>query len=274
MAARQSEHDRHGVTEDMEIENSGRKRQRDKGGDGSEVSPDEAASGTKRKPAPQDLGIEISTEKGSTESKPAELSLQDLMQAIQGVGSEVSDLRGEFRSSHGALADEVHTLAERVSKSEGAAVSTSNAVKENADNIEQLRRELDQWRQSGAVTTASPFGHNEARDMRLQIERLEGYSRRFNLIITGLAEADNETDETLSAKVYSFMASILGVSSVQFDICHRLGPKAGGAERRVIVKFAFLKDKKIIWEARAMIKNSRLYKITQDKPKSVKEITC
>lgn len=56
------------------------------------------------------------------------------MQAIQGVGSvEVADLRGEFRSSHGSLSEEVHILAERVSKAEGAAVSTSNAVKENTE---------------------------------------------------------------------------------------------------------------------------------------------
>lgn len=67
------------------------------------------------------------------------------------------------------------------------------------------------------------------------------------------------------------MATMLGISSIQFDICHRLGPKTGCSERKVIVKFAFLKDKKIIWEARSMIKNTRLYKIMQDKPKSVKE---
>lgn len=192
------------------------------------------------------------------------------MKAIQGVGSEVSELCGEFRGSHGALADEVHELAERVSKSEGAAASVSNTVRENADNIEELQRELHQIRQSGALIASSPFARIEAREMRLQIERLEGYSRRFNLIIEGLAETDNETDEALTAKVYSFMATMLGVSSVKFDICHRLGPK-GRSDRRVIMKFAFLKDKKVVWDARTMIKNSRIYKMFQDKPKSVKE---
>lgn len=272
MAARQVEQEIQTGPEGMDIENSGRKRSREEAGENSEVSPEESASDIKRKPAPQDLVDGKSTEGGENESPiDKELSLQDLMQAINGVGAEVADLKGEFRGAQGKLVEDVHLLTERVSKSEGAAASVSDAVRENADNIEELRRELHRFRQSGELSTLSSFGRNEARNMRLQIERLEGYSRRYNLIIVGLAETENESDEALSAKVYSFMANLLGVSTVQFDICHRLGPKNGRAERRVIVKFTSLKDKNFVWEARSAIKNSRLYTMFQDKPKSVKE---
>lgn len=271
MAGQNPDHDYPQPPEGMETESLGRKRPRETDGDLSEVLSEDSATEIKRKPNPDEVKAGDQTDIEPKDPKNQGLSLGDLMGAIQGIGSELAELKQDFKNSQGSLSREVNDLAEKVSKSEGATASVSEAVKENTESIEQIRRELDRLKESGSLSTLSPFGRNEARTMRLQIESLEGYSRRFNLIIVGLAEVDNETDEALSGKVYSFMANMLGISSITFDICHRLGPKLRGTDRRVIVKFTYLRDKKIVWEARSMLKSSRLYKLFQDKPKSVKE---
>lgn len=69
----------------------------------------------------------------------------------------------------------------------------------------------------------------------------------------------------------SFLDNVMGLSSVKFDILHRLGAKAGG-HRKLIVKFITLSDKNMVWENRKAVKNTpeTQYRILLDKPASVK----
>lgn len=108
--------------------------------------------------------------------------------------------------------------------------------------------------------------------MQKNIEKLEGYSRRFNLVIEEVKEPEGETEDQLRQKVLSFIKNILAVSGVQFDITHRLGPE-GRANRKTIVKFHSLWDKDKIWGAKSalLVDENKHLKLFMDKPRGVKE---
>lgn len=102
--------------------------------------------------------------------------------------------------------------------------------------------------------------------------KLEGYSRRFNIVFDGIDETENETDDKIRQKLSSFFKNILVISDVRFDIAHRLGP-SGLKGRKIIAKFTDLLEKDCVWNARSKLKtpeNSK-YKMLLDKQKEVKE---
>ena len=74
-------------------------------------------------------------------------------------------------------------------------------------------------------------------------DKLEQYSRKENLCISGIAEETNETDGILEAKIIE-LAGDMGVElkSEDISVAHRIGkPKEGG--RPVIVRFCQRKKK-------------------------------
>lgn len=111
--------------------------------------------------------------------------------------------------------------------------------------------------------------------MKALIEKQEGYSRRYNLIIEGLDEGLTEGPCALYEKVDSFIKNILGLSDIKFDITHRLGTKFPSKGHRTIVKFHCLTDKITVWAQREMLKSpenkEKGYRLIQDKPNGVKE---
>lgn len=203
---------------------------------------------------------------------PVPLSLEDVMEAVRNIGESSN----KTLASVGELGLDMKRLNEKVvnidSKADQAAATASEAksqVEELSEELQMLKRDV----QRAVTMPITQQYKGELRDMRLQLEKQEGYSRRFNIIIQGIPENDDETENRLYVKVRSFLNNNVGITDIGFDICHRLGAKNNrGDERdcRVIVKFAYLRDRNRVWEARSTLKNSN-YRLILDKPRSVKE---
>lgn len=85
-------------------------------------------------------------------------------------------------------------------------------------------------------------------------DKLEQYSRRENLRITGIVEETNETEDILEAKVIE-LAGDMGVElkSEDISVAHRLGkPKEGG--RPIIVRFCQRKKKNEVMRNKKKLK--------------------
>lgn len=118
-----------------------------------------------------------------------------------------------------------------------------------------LQREMAQLQAYLTANSNSNVSVNELKALCQHLERQEYYSRRFNLVFEGFPETPGETNANLWNKMRSFLHNIMGLSSVKFDILHRLGSKARG-HRRVIMKFISLADKNLVWESRRNIRNT------------------
>lgn len=209
------------------------------------------------------------------------LSLEDLMKEIRSVGRDVACLRQESHVTKELLAktgSDVQKFQERVDKVENIAQEAADLAINTRSEVRQMKEEIKLELNNIRATTQNNVRAavpqaitNEMRRLRIELERQEGFSRRYNLIISGIPEPTDETTEALNGKVDSFIRNILGISSVRFDICHRLGAARLQLERKVIVKFRSLEDKNLIWEARTRLKNSRNHRLVQDKPRSLRE---
>lgn len=168
------------------------------------------------------------------------------------------------------LEDKLTDIQGRVEKTETVARQADMTAKEAREEVELLRKELATLRSD--FCNSDRRKSNELRRVRKGLEKSEGYSRRFNLVIEGIEEPKEETDVQLRQKVASFIKKILALSDIQFDIAHRLGPE-GRAGRKVIVKFGFLLDKDKVWDARSVLQTdeNKKYKLFRDKPRGVKD---
>ncbi len=107
--------------------------------------------------------------------------------------------------------------------------------------------------------------------LKSRLERLEMYSRRDNLIITGLAESEDEDTQNV---VQTFFQTLLkeAYKPVPLVRCHRLGVKArenrGNKGRPFIVRFANSFDRERIWSKRRELKGSDVC-LNEDFPATV-----
>ena len=113
-------------------------------------------------------------------------------------------------------------------------------------------------------------------NLKLDIIRLESYTRRDNLLIDGIPESPNEDIKT---KVLSFFRDTLklkNANSIQITRVHRLGtpnfitPHSSPRPRTVIVRFHFYPDRDAVWRASWELKNKHHF-VSEDYPEEVKQ---
>lgn len=110
-----------------------------------------------------------------------------------------------------------------------AAATASKAI----EQVGKLREEIVPLKKGGSDRFGeAQFYRVEMWDLHRQLETQEGYSRRFNLIIQGIPENDNENDDRLYVKVRSFINNNIGITDIGFDICHRLGLRGNRGDER------------------------------------------
>ncbi len=123
--------------------------------------------------------------------------------------------------------------------------------------------------------------------LKKQIGVQELYSRRENLIFTGVAES---VSENCAEKIHSVLCDKLGIEDAKSRIllsrCHRLGPPgAKNRQRRgspdgpshppvrprpIIVRFQSHPDRESVWKKRANLKGSGIF-MKEDIPETIEE---
>lgn len=106
-----------------------------------------------------------------------------------------------------------------------------------------------------------------------KIDQLENQSRRSNLIVYGLAEAENETSETLEHQVNNeIIKNILELKEpIAIERIHRLGRPEEGKIRPVIFKLLDWRDKSLILKNGFKLKDTVL-SIGEDFSRRIREV--
>ena len=132
-----------------------------------------------------------------------------------------------------------------------------NIVEEAMEKkVTQLSKDLDKMREE--------MRQEKARN-RIAQDKAEQYSRRDNLIITGIKEQEAETSGSLVGTVLEVCTSIgAQVTKEHITAIHRLGKKREGKNRAVIIKTTRLakeeivKKKKNLKNNEAVVRNGKL----------------
>ena len=105
----------------------------------------------------------------------------------------------------------------------------------------------------------------------LKLDDLEARSRRNNIIIHGIPQADqNETWDQCERAVTEMLSKKMGISGAQIDRAHRLGSRNNG-KSPIIVRFSNYKERQSILKNRGKLRGSDVY-INEDFTSRVREI--
>ena len=169
-------------------------------------------------------------------------------------------------------------------------------AKKNEQFTKEIRNDLDVMRESYEVSNQSLSDEmviikksnkklcSENEHLRFQCESVnskykslqqqtnngENYSRRKNLVIRGIDETEQETDDVCERALRIFLKVQLKIpdavaDEMQFVRCHRMGPKyrrnprgnQRDLRRPVIVRFHNFKDKSVVWAGKSNLTDSR-----------------
>ncbi len=115
----------------------------------------------------------------------------------------------------------------------------------------------------------------EARECRCdhaeRLEALETYTRRSNIVVSGLKEIPGETHAMTEDLIRRFLNDTMSYGDFNIERCHRLGARATpGRPRRIIFRVSFFKDKEEIMRRRGSLKGTNVY-LDDDYPRYTRE---
>ena len=156
--------------------------------------------------------------------------------------SNLDDFRQTYEVSHQSVIDEMTLMKE----------SNKKLCSEN----EHLRFQCE-------------YANGKYKTLQQQTNNGENYSRRKNLVIRGIDEVQQETDDICELATRNFLKAQLKLSDAVVDEmqlvrCHRMGPKfrrtpRGNQQvlrRPIIIRFGNFKDKSVVWKGKSNITDS------------------
>jgi len=123
------------------------------------------------------------------------------------------------------------------------------------------------------LETAKNVLQSENSTLKHKLQSQEQYSRRSNLVISGIfQEHDNEN---LFLWFEEFAYNVLGIEkNISIERIHRIGPPPKTYNRNygrpIMVRFSFYQDRQIVWQSKSVLSNSRVY-ISEDTLPEIQE---
>ena len=190
-----------------------------------------------------------------TNNDGKEPTLNDVMNAIQGLTATVTDVKTNIttiQTSLQTLTETVTTLRE----------TTDTLQKQYADVSGDLRN----------VRRHNDILNAQLTEMRQKVENMESHSRRNNLIFNGIPTTKpNESSQDCEETLRSTLAKELKIdmSEIAFERVHRI--KTRKSPNPIIAKFTYYKDRESIIKKRASLKGTQIY-INEDFTTRVRDI--
>ena len=150
-------------------------------------------------------------------------------------------------------------MKSEVSEVKEIATSAHTLAVANAAAIESMKKDLFSVQRKCNGLTAK---NKRLTDLQ---ESQDTYSRRENLVIRGVAERAEETEEMCVASVRQIMTNSLNihptiVENMTIVRCHRMGNKDNNRiyHRPMIVRFLDYNDRKLVWAKRMSLANTAI----------------
>ena len=168
-------------------------------------------------------------------------------------------------------------IATKVEAVEKSATDALALAQENQKNFEIFKEETNKKIDYVVAENKSLKYLNDRLEVKVkqnvqQSNSSENYSRRNNIVVRGIVETDNETNEKCEEEIKSFLLNKLSlsaesVSALCIERCHRMGGKRRGAaqqhKRPIIMRFGGYKDKSIVWDRRSQL-TGREYSMSEN----------
>jgi len=140
-----------------------------------------------------------------------------------------------------------------------------DAIEERQQRIEAATTDLEE-QERDRCTETNQCGE-DIFDLRKKIDYLEAYSRRENLIFTGIPLVDHENTEEVVRQVLKEKLQMSNVDSIEFQRIHRLG-KSRNSTKPIIARFLRYQDTVEVLKHAYRLKGSNM-SVFKDFPKAI-----
>jgi len=135
--------------------------------------------------------------------------------------------------------------------------NTNTAVTAVQKNVEGINTDMERI-------------HKRLDAMNLDREQVEMEVRKINLVVAGIVDEEKETDTLLRSKVQNLLNSIVTTENVNIDTVTRLGKFRPHHTRFILVRFASMRERNLVWDANIKKKTTPPAYINEDLPYSLR----
>ena len=113
-----------------------------------------------------------------------------------------------------------------------------------SEKIDSVIKRVEAVEQTVKVNQSKIANHDK------EFEKLKIELRKLNLIVVGLADEANESDQKLRLKLQTLISEKLTQSEVIIDNAYRLGKPRQGYVRPIMLKFRYESHRNLVWDNR------------------------
>ena len=122
---------------------------------------------------------------------------------------------------------------------------------------DNLRKEVTEFKKErGILVEQVEMLNHTVKVLRNEGNKLEQYTRRYNLRFTGVRDSQGEKNSETHKKIEDIIKKKLNVENLDIDIVHRLGRYRSESDRHIIVKFSSHKCANAVLYKRRALKGS------------------
>lgn len=200
----------------------------------------------------------------------------DITSAFDKVTEKLTSINISIISENEELKELITTVKEEILNSVSDVQTTAEDAKEqsakNANDIVLLQNQMQKLQRHCNVL------EEENVSLKSKSEQIELYSRRDNLVIHGVPDNKNETNEQCISAARLFMKQQLEldhntVENIRFVRCHRMGMMVNitSHPRPIIMRFYHYDMRELVWRACPKLKGKKPYSMSEDFPQGMAE---
>ena len=222
---------------------------------------------------------------------PVKMNKQFVEELISVMKDQFSSLKQGFLDLQTSVASDVKQLVSKVDEASEIATSAKATADANVRALDDLKSKMtteiknlktdllqirNEWNTVNAdnkeIKLKNVLLETECEELKRQVNSVEMYSRRDNIVFYGITETQNETNDQCLVAARNFMINKLCVpenkaNSFAIIRCHRL--KHRGRNRPIIVRFKDFHDREYVWGQLSNLPKNNGFFISEDFPKSV-----
>jgi hypothetical protein len=201
-------------------------------------------------------------ESGNIKEGGVDGALGNIQQSIADVTKTVLELSQSTAKNHKELTDSLSNIVKEQKELKESCELAHKTIGEVKKNNEKIASDLTRLDKTVHVL------ERENQELRAELDNMDAYSRRENMIIDNIPEGG--VGENCTELVYKMLEDDMKVPEarvIKFSAVYRLGKRQPGKERPrpIIAKFHFRPDKESVMKYRTNLKNSNIY-IKDDLP--------
>lgn len=202
---------------------------------------------------------------------PSEI-LSQILERQDAIAKDIADIKAQQKRVDERMAN-IDGKLSLINENQSAVDKALQQIHTRLDKIENVADQIMPLQTKISETTDRVYElEKDICSIACKLDDLENRSRRNNLIVYGIKESDQESQEALRRRVCNdIFKDVLQLKIESIERCHRLGERRTNKDRPVILRVVDYKEKMLVLQNAYKFKGSN-YSVGEDFSKRVREI--